>query len=76
MMQKGSKFAPDTDEENDAKPAVYVPQLNIKHAQQILEAIAEFFESADSYCVSKYAQLFEDDRPLDKHIAAALAGKQ
>ncbi len=75
MMQKGSKFAPDTDEENDAKPAVYVPQLNIKHAQQILEAIVEFFEYDDN-CVSKYAHLFEDDRPLDEHIADALAGKQ
>ena len=75
MMQKGSKFAPDTDEENDAKPAVYVPQLNIKHVQQILEAIAEFFESGGN-CVSKYAHLFEDYRPLDEHIADALAGKQ
>ncbi len=75
MMQNGSKFAPDTDEENDAKPAVYVPQLNIKHAQQILEAIAEFFEY-DDFRVSRYAHLFEDDRPLDEHIADALAGKQ
>ena len=69
-----SQFAPDTDEENSMKPAIYIPQLNIKHAEEILKAISEFFIHGSE--VSKYAQLFDDDRSLRQHIIAALKGKQ
>ena len=69
-----SQFAPDTEEENAAKPAVYMPQLNIKHAEEILKAIFEFFIHGSE--VSKHARLFDDYRTLRQHIIAALEGKQ
>ncbi len=48
--------------------------MNKKHAEEILKVIAEFL--AQSNVVYAGSLLFDDERTLKGHIAAALAGKQ
>jgi len=47
--------------------------MNPEHAKQILEALAEWYESGDSGPM-RGSLLFEDDRTLYEHIQAALGG--